>query len=149
MAKEALENPIPYDRFAVENHKFETPELLHLNFPPKYKYGYLKEQNLLKKPKKFIAPILDVSTIGKFKGVKATEYKPLNQEEMLKKIQDKKNGQIPLDAQKLDPRCLAHLSKTRGKGGRSTQPSRIVEDVRHILKDYRSRIALQAAKYEM
>ena len=97
LAKEALENPVPYDRFAVKNHKFESPELMHLNCPPKYKYGYLKEVNLLKKPKKFIAPILDISTIGKFKGVKPTEYKPQDDDDMLKKIQDKKNGQVPLE----------------------------------------------------
>ena len=119
---------------------------MHLNSPPKYKYGYLKEVTLLKKPNKFIAPILDISTIGKFKGVKPTEYKPHDEDDMLKKIQDKKNGQVPLEVQKLDPRCIAHLSKTRGKGGRSTQPARIVEDVRQLLKEYRTRIAAQVAR---
>lgn len=86
LAKEALENPIPYDRFSIKNRKFEMEELIYLNDPPRLKFGYLKEVNLLKKPKPYIAPILDISTIGKFKGVKATEYKPLNQDEMMKKI---------------------------------------------------------------
>ena len=123
---------------------------MYLNSPPKYKFGYLKRVNLLKKPpNKFIAPILDISTIGKFKGIKATEYEPLNQDDMMKKIQDKKNGQIPIESQKLDPRCIAHLGKSRGKGGRSTQPARIVEDVRHMLKDYRASIAIQLARYQM
>jgi hypothetical protein len=142
LAKEALENPVKYDRFAIQNRTFESSELLYLNSPPKYKYGYLKEQSLLKKPDKFIAPIHDVGTIGKFKGIAPTEYKPLNQEDMMKKIQDKKNGQIPIEAQKLDPRCIAHLSKSRGKGGRSTQPSRIIEDVRQMLKEHKQRIGV-------
>ena len=76
----------------IRKTSFQSEYLLHLNDPPKYKFGYLKEKSLLKRPNRFIAPILDVATIGKFKGVSATEYKPLNQEEMLKKIQDKKNG---------------------------------------------------------
>ena len=71
---------------SIRKTSFQSECLLHLNNPPKHRFGYLKERSLLKRPNKFIAPILDVATIGKFKGVSATEYKPLNQEEMLKKI---------------------------------------------------------------